>query len=165
MLNSVLCPWIIALLLLFPALARAEHFEIELTVKSPGDRQTNSGDTFTPQNPRGFKPVPVCHAKAGDGLTIQFFLKSNFPHDTIKGVTIRYFIIPEAPGATGPIRRPGDDAALRGEFVMDFKPNTGKVGVRQQVKIDKTGSYLVRVESDNSDSDHEHCSAISLIVE
>ena len=48
---------------------------------------------------------------------------------------------------------------------MDFKPETGQVGVRQQFRIEKPGVYLVRVESENSASDHEHFSAIDILVE
>ena len=48
---------------------------------------------------------------------------------------------------------------------MDFKPETGKVGLRQRISIDKPGTYLVRVESENTDTDHEHFSAIDLVIE
>jgi hypothetical protein len=58
-----------------------------------------------------------------------------------------------------------EGAILQGKFTMDFKPQTGKLGLRQRIAIDKPGAYLVRVESENSDTDHEHFSAIDLVVE
>jgi hypothetical protein len=39
------------------------------------------------------------------------------------------------------------------------------VGLRQRLKIEKAGVYLVRVESENSASDHEHFAALDLVVE
>jgi hypothetical protein len=47
---------------------------------------------------------------------------------------------------------------------MDFKPD-GRVGLRQRVRIDQPGAYLVRVESVQSDSDHEHFAALDLVIE
>ena len=46
---------------------------------------------------------------------------------------------------------------------MDFKPGR-KAGQRSTLKIDEPGAYLVRVETRNTQSDHEHFAAIDLIV-
>ncbi len=73
--------------------ARAEHFDIDLTVKGAKDQATAHADTDPPR--QGVNPRPVCHAAKGEELTLQFFVGSNFPHDTIKGVIIHYFIAPE----------------------------------------------------------------------
>lgn len=153
---------VIALLLL-GAPAMAEHFVIELTIISAGQKTTSSADTNTPQRPQGLKPRPVCHAKAGDDLTLQYFVTSNFPHDALKNVTICYFIVEEEKAGQDAVP-PHDKEVLQGSFKMDFKPDTGKVGLRQAFKIDKPGTYLVRVESQNTDTDHEHFSALDLVV-
>ncbi|MDB5910569.1 MAG: hypothetical protein JWP34_4683 [Massilia sp.] len=151
------------LLWLAAATARAEHFVIELTATASNDKATSGADTFPPAE--GHKPRPVCHAKVGEPLVLQFFVTSNFPHNTIKNVKIRYFVVAqEKAGQAG--APPRNDAPIaEGEFVMDFKPETGKVGLRQKLHIDKKGVYLVRVESENSDSDHEHFSALDLVIE
>ncbi len=47
---------------------------------------------------------------------------------------------------------------------MDFKPGA-KAGARNTLKVDKPGAYLVRVESRQTDSDHEHFAAVDLVVE
>jgi hypothetical protein len=143
---------------------RAEHFEIQLTVSSATEKQTSGSDTYSPTRMQGFKPRPVCHAKAGEPIVLQFFVSSNFPHDPIKNVTIRYYIVPIAKAGqdTVPAR---DSAIIQGHFTMDFKPETGKVGLREPLKIEKAGTYLVRVDSENSDTDHEHFSGIDLVVE
>ncbi len=151
-------------MLLACSLARAEHFEIQLTVTSASDKATSFSDTFTPARPQGFKPRPACHAKAGEELVLQFFFASNFPHETIKNVTVHYFIVAESQAGQDkvPSREP---AVMAGHFVLDFKPATGKVGLRQRLRIERPGAYLVRVESENSDNDHEHFSALDLVVE
>jgi len=160
--------WTMALasLFLMTSAARAEHFEIQLTVSSASmtEKVTAFADTNTPQRPQGLKPRPVCHAKAGEELTLQFFFTSNFPHDSIKNCKVIYFIVPEAKAGQDEVPR-RDTAITQGYFVMDFKPKTGKVGLRQRLKIEKAGTYLVRVESENSDSDHEHFAALDLVLE
>ena len=55
------------------------------------------------------------------------------------------------------------DVVLESAFDMDFKPG-GKAGQRTTLKIDTPGVYLIRVESRNTQSDHEHFSAIDLVV-
>jgi hypothetical protein len=151
-------------LFLSVSVAQAEHFEIQLTVTSAADKQTSFSDTCMPDRMQGFKPRPVAHAKAGEEIVLQYFVSSNFPHDTIKNVTMRYYIVPQA--KVGQDKVPNrENAVTQGHFVMDFKPGTGKVGLRERLKIEKAGTYLVRVESENSDTDHEHFSAIDLVVE
>jgi hypothetical protein len=164
---KIMIPAIAALALfalMLPGTARAEHFEIQMTVSSSADKQTSFSDTNTAQRPQGSKPRPVAHAKAGEEVVLQFFVTSNFPHDAINHVTILYYIVPEAKAGQDTV--PGrENAVTEGHFVMDFQPKTGKVGLRQRLKIAKKGTYLVRVESQNSDNDHEHFSAQDLVVE
>ena len=150
-------------LLLCARSASAEHFEIDLSIDTGKEKIRSSADTYPPAE--GHHPRPVCHAKKGEPLTFQFFLTSNFPHDTIKGVIVRYFIRPQRKVGQSEIPDASDDSVTEGRIVMDFKPNTGRVGIRQPVHVDKPGAYLVRVETANSDSDHEHFSAIDLVVE
>ena len=53
---------------------------------------------------------------------------------------------------------------LETAFDMDFKPG-GKAGGRNTVRIDSPGAYLIRVESRQTGSDHEHFAAIDLVIE
>ncbi|HZL38050.1 MAG TPA: hypothetical protein VFC78_22230 [Tepidisphaeraceae bacterium] len=155
-------PCAVLAVLLFCGSARAEHFNIDLTVTGKTDSASASADTSPPA--QGRHPRPVCHAKVGEDLVLQFFFSSNFPHNVLHKVTVRFYVAPEKKAAQdAPADR--ENAVTQGHFVMDFKPDTGKVGLRQRLKIDKPGVYLVRVESENSDSDHEHFSAIDLVVE
>ncbi|HSU68062.1 MAG TPA: hypothetical protein VLJ39_14390 [Tepidisphaeraceae bacterium] len=149
--------------LLVAAFVRAEHFNIELTIQPSPEDTTAHSDTEPPMG--GLRPRPVCHVKAGAEITLQFFFSSNFPHDIQKKVGVHYFIAPEKDAGTKAQPEPGKPAVLDGRFVMDFKPETGRVGLRQRLHIDQPGTYLVKVISENSDSDHEHFAAIDLIVE
>ena len=156
----------VTMLLLFAGFAQAEHFNIELTVQSgmqPQDDATAHSDTDPP--PQGNKPRPLVHARAGEELTLQFFVSSNFPHNAIKGVGVRYYIAPEAQAGNKSMREADKPAVLEGSFLMDFKPETGRVGIRQRLRIDQPGAYIVRVESEHSDSDHEHFAALDLVID
>jgi hypothetical protein len=46
---------------------------------------------------------------------------------------------------------------------MDLKPGA-KAGQRSTVKISNPGVYLIRIETRNTQSDHEHFAAIDLVV-
>ena len=54
-------------------------------------------------------------------------------------------------------------AVTEGKVNMNFKPKC-RVGARFNIRIDDPGIYLVRVETQNTQSDHEHFSAIDLEV-
>ncbi|HEY2587067.1 MAG TPA: hypothetical protein VGI81_15075 [Tepidisphaeraceae bacterium] len=154
---------IFATVLCAASLARAEHFRIELTVKGTSDEATAHSDTDPP--PQGTQPRPVCHVKRGEPFTIQFFFSSNFPHDVQKNVTVRFFVAPErAAGKKSPPDR-DKPPVTESNFLMDFKPDTGRVGLRQRLRIDRPGAYLVKVGSEHSDSDHEHFAAVDLVVD
>src|SRR5579885_2067694 len=153
----------VAIFLLMCSAARAEHFEIDLTVKSAQDAPTAHCDTDPPA--QGSNPRPLCHARRGEELTLQFFFSSNFPHSTIKNVRVCYYIAPIQEAGKQAMPQPRTSRLLEGSFDMDFKPDTGKVGLRERLHIDRPGVYLVRVESQHSDSDHEHFAAIDLVVE
>ena len=142
--------------------ARAEHFEIELTVKSAHDQAIAHSDTDPP--PQGVNPRPLCKAKRGEELTFQFMFSSNFPHGTKKGVGVRYYVVPEKEAGNKSPPEKDKPAVTEGSFTMDFKPD-GRVGLRQRIRIERPGAYIVRVESVQSDSDHEHFAALDLVVE
>lgn len=151
------------MVLLLAPLAGAEHFRIDLTVKGTADEATAHSDTDPP--PQGTQPRPVCHVTHGEEFTVQFFFSSNFPHDVQKNVTVRFFVAPEKEAGR---KSPPDGSkppVTKSTFVMDFKPDTGRVGLRQRLRIDQPGAYLVKVGSEHSDSDHEHFAAVDLVVD
>jgi hypothetical protein len=55
------------------------------------------------------------------------------------------------------------EAVAQGTVNMNFKPKC-RVGARFNLRIDDPGIYVVRVDTQNTQSDHEHFSAIDLEV-
>jgi hypothetical protein len=150
------------LLLLITLAARAEHYEINLTVEAGDQKVEGRVDDYPPAG--GRYPRPVLRGRAGELLTLQFFLTDVNPHVVMKDVTIRFFIV--AQESLGQKEPPAlkDGVVLQGKYTLDFKPQA-KVGLRQQFRVPKAGNYLVRVQSENSGSDHEHFAAVDLKID
>jgi hypothetical protein len=148
-------------LFLANASLRAEHFDINLTVESKADKQEAYADDSPPAE--GLHPRPVFHARAGEALTWQFFLTNINPHDELKQVTVRYFLVAENRVGQKEVPSADKDAVVQGDFLLNFKLK-GRVGLKQHFRIERPGVYLLRVESVNSHSDHEHFSAIDLEI-
>jgi hypothetical protein len=142
--------------------AWAEHTKIQLNVTSPRGEQTAFVDQTPP--PSGKNPRPVLQARAGDAITYQWVLTNVYPHKTLENVVVHFFVAREGKVGQKDLPDLGGDVALEVAFDMDFKPG-GKAGQRGRVRIDAPGVYLVRVETRQTQSDHEHFAAIDLVVE
>jgi hypothetical protein len=147
---------------LFGSSGRAEHAKINLDVVAPSGQQTAFVDQTPPES--GKNPRPVLKAKAGEPIKMQWMFTNVYPHKTLENVVVHFFIArqdkvgqKELPELTG-------DVVLETAFDMDFKPG-GKAGGRNTVRIDSPGAYLIRVESRQTGSDHEHFAAIDLVIE
>ncbi len=142
--------------------ARAEHFDITMTVEGAGKKAEAYADDSPP--PEGLHPRPVLQAHAGVPLTLQFFMTYVNPHDVDKQVTIRFYVTPETRLGQKGVPLPDGKPAIEGTFVMDLKPKS-RLGLTQKFRIARPGVYLLRLESVNSHSDHQHFSAIDLVIE
>jgi hypothetical protein len=162
--------------------AFAEHFDIVLTVETTVDRQTAVTDPI--DKPDSSNTTPTFTVTHDEPLVLQFFVTNVYPHGVRKNVDVHYWIAPmdgsasvtrgdvkqhaAAPGAA-PVLIQGDatpdaGALLEGRFTLNFKPK-GKVGIRQHFRVHQPGRYLIRVQSERSQSDHEHFSQLVLVVE
>jgi hypothetical protein len=141
--------------------AWAEHATIKLQVTGPDGRQECSADQEPP--PGGLKRRPRLAVKRGEPLVFEFLLTNTYPHKQIDGVSVRYFVV--RTGAFGRKELPDlkSAAVTQGTVGMNFKPKC-RVGARFNVRIDEPGIYLVRVDTQNTESDHEHFSALDLEV-
>ena len=139
---------------------RAEHAKINLDVASGG----NNVSAFVDQTPPewGKNPRPVIKAKVNEPIRINYLLTNVYPHKTLENVVVHFFIAPEEGWPEGASRLKGD-VVMESAFDMDFKPG-GKAGQRSTIKIDEPGVYLIRIETRNTQSDHEHFAAIDLVV-
>ena len=112
----------------------------------------------------GLLPRPLLKVKAGDPLVLQFFFTNTYPHGEIKGATVSYFVVREEKPRQKNVPDLTQGVITQGRFTLNFKPK-GRAGARVHFTITTPGFYLVRVQSGNTQSDHEHFSALDLQVE
>ena len=145
--------------------AGAEHFDIMLRVEAPNSRGESSMDTTPPIG--GVNPRPVVKAKVGEDIKVTWRMKNIFPHGIMKKATIHFFVVKEGKTGQKPVPDPsGPSGLVDNSFVMDFAPNASANGALK-LKFTDPGSYLVRVQSEDThqEHDHEHFSAIDVEVE
>jgi hypothetical protein len=150
-----------ACLALVASNALAEHAVIKLQITSPDGKQESFADQEPPAG--GIKRRPRISVTHGKPLVFEFVLTNAYPHKQIEGVVVRYFVV--RTGAFGSKEVPDlkASAVTEGTVNMNFKPKC-RLGARLNVRIDEPGIYLVRVDTQNTQSDHEHFSAIDLEV-
>ncbi len=136
--------------------AWGEHFDITLSVAGQGRRVEAHADQTPPAT--GHLPRPVFHGRTDELLDLQFLLTDANPHRTYEGLTIHYYLAAQTAGPTVAV------PLTEGHLQLDLKPD-GKLGWRQQLRVPHPGRYLLRVESEHSQSDHEHFAAIDLVIE
>ena len=142
--------------------AHCEHFDIDLTVEGAEDRQEAHRDEYPPFE--GHNRRPIFHGRKGEVLHLQFLFTNANPHDFLKQVGIRYYIVPDKDGSIKSSPNAETNVVVTGRFVLDFKFK-GKLGFKEKFSIPNAGRYLLRVESSNSAADHEHFAAIDLDIQ
>ena len=141
---------------------QAEHFDIKLLAVGPdGVTQQAFADQTPPEG--GLNPRPVLKAHAGDRITVQFIMTNVYPHGMPAGAGVHYFIVREPALGQKPVPALTQDVVIEGTFALDLKPQA-RVGARQQVVMKQRGHYLLRVESQRTQRDHEHFAAIDLEI-
>jgi hypothetical protein len=140
---------------------RAEHAKIELEVAGRRDQVTAHVDQTPPE--WGKNPRPVLKVRPNEPVKVQFLLTNIYPHKTLENVVVHFFVVREEKAGQKAIPDLKGEVVLESAFDMDMKPG-GKAGQRTTFKIDEPGAYLVRVETRNTQSDHEHFAAIDLVV-
>lgn len=154
--------WGACVIMLVPlSLARAEHAKINLDVATARDQVTAFVDQTPPE--WGKNPRPVLKAKVGEPIRIQYQLTNVYPHKTLENVVVHFFVVREEKAGQKELPDLKGDVVMETAFDIDFRPGS-KVGQRSTLRIDAPGTYLVRIETRNTQSDHEHFAAIDLIV-
>lgn len=151
---------------LWPLLACAEHANIDLRViridPTTGQSSEETSASSDQEPPRGgVNPRPLCQVKVNEPLALQFILVNVYPHGERKNVTVRYYVVREKKARQKEVPDLRDGLVVQGQFKMNFKPKC-KVGARVRFTIPQAGIYLLRVETLNTQSDHEHFSAIDI---
>ncbi len=155
---------LLALLAANPASTSVEHAKITLDVIANKETTTAYVDQTPPDH--GKNPRPVVKVKAGEPIKINWLLTNVYPHKTLENVVVHFYVARQQKVGQKPTPDLGVEAnvVMESAFEMDFKPGA-KAGARNTLKIDQPGVYLIRVESKQTQSDHEHFAAIDLVVE
>jgi len=164
--------WLAGLLMLtlLAATARAEHANITLRIiridPETGKDKDEASTTLVVQEPPGenVDQRTQFKVKAGEPLALQFILTNTYPHGEKPDVRIRYFVVREAKLKQKNLPDLNEGVVIQGRFTLNYKPKC-RVGARQLLSIKDPGIYLLRVQTENTDSDHEHFSAIDIVVE
>ena len=142
--------------------ARGEHSKMTLDAESGGETQSAFVDQTPPES--GKNRRPILKVKAGAPIRIQWVITNVYPHKTLENVVVHAFVAKQEKVGQKELPDLRGDVVLESAFDMDFKPGA-KAGQRLTLKIDAPGVYLLRVETKQTGSDHEHFSAIDLVVE
>lgn len=144
--------------------ARGEHFDIVMTLRGSQGFAEATWDTAPPEG--GLKTRQVLTAPAGEDLTLEWRLRSEFPHGVMKGVVIRIWAAPEREIGQKNLPDPGAPRVFENSFTADFLPHHSARGVFH-FRVTEPGSYLVRLQSELTQDEHahEHFGALDLKVE
>ena len=159
------CTRLFSVLLILTVLAiqaHAEHAKINLDVTVGRETVSAHVDQTPPDS--GKNPRPVLNAKVNEPIRIQYLLTNVYPHKTLENVVVHFYVVRQTKVGQKELPDLKGDVVLESAFDMDFKPGS-KAGQRTTLKIDTAGVYLIRVESRNTQSDHEHFSAVDLVVD
>ena len=144
------------------AILRGEHFDIKLTATgSGGSKQEADADETPPAT--GLNPRPLLKTRAGEPIRIQFIMTNVYAHDGVSDASVRYYVVRQQ--AAGQKTLPSlENAMIEGSLHFSLKPKAGIVG-RNKIVIQQPGIYLLRVETLNTQNEHEHFAAIDLQVQ
>ena len=161
MARLILSGTVIVLALAMTPCARAEHAKINLDVSTGRDNVSAFVDQTPPE--WGKNPRPVIKAKVNEPIRVQYLLTNVYPHKTLENVVVHFFIASQKKVGQKELPDVKGDVVIETAFDVDLKPGA-KAGQRSTVKIDAPGVYLIRIETKNTQSDHEHFAAIDLVV-
>jgi hypothetical protein len=143
--------------------ARAEHFDMQLSVRSSKGIAEASWDTSPPEG--GFNPRQVVEAAAGEDLLLKWRSRSEFPHGPMKAVRTHLFVVRQKEIGQKPLPPAGTPHVLDNIFTVDFLPHHSAYG-HLHFRVTEPGNYLVRLESEETleEHNHEHFAALDLLV-
>lgn len=144
--------------------ARAEHFDVFMGLKSAQGVAESGWDTDPPEG--GLHERQVVVAKTGEDLLLEWRLRSEFPHGTMKKVTIRLFVAEEAQLNQRQLPFASVPRVVDNSFTADFLPKHSARG-ETHFRVTRPGFYLVRMQSEGTltGHGHEHFGAVDLKVE
>ncbi len=149
---------------LLTAASAEEPFAIDLTIRSGKASQTahaESADRLAKPRTRA-----VLAVKAGQRIAVRWKLSSTDPKETLKDVTIHFFVVKEEKANQPPVPKLNQDVVAESAASMDFGPKDKADGVLN-FTIDKPGCYLLRLETIGAiagPAGHEDFAALDVTV-
>jgi len=144
--------------------ARAEHFDIALIVRTSKGQADSGWDTAPPEG--GLNERRSVSASVGEDIEVEWRMRSEFPHGTMKNVTVHLFVVPEAQIGQKELPHPDTPRLVNNRFSADYLPHHQAKGLLH-FRVTKPGNYLVRIESELTikEHGHEHFGAVDIKVE
>ncbi|HLN28030.1 MAG TPA: hypothetical protein VK395_09805 [Gemmataceae bacterium] len=158
--------WCVSVLsgLLAANCCRAEHFAIDLEVKS--SKETKIAHAEVADLAAKPKPRLVLAGEVGKPVRVHWTIMSTAKTGETKNVTVHFFAVRQAQVGQAAIPKLDKDVAAESALVMDFQPKDKARG-EIEFQIDKPGAYLVRLETmgaANETDNHEHFAALDLLI-
>jgi hypothetical protein len=141
--------------------ARANHLQMALSVQGTQSEAKSETDQSPP--PEGVRPRPVVKLKAGETLQVRWFVK-NVDRVPVKDMVVHFFVAPEEKAGQKGVPDPRQEVVAENAFAIELAPGASTHG-SLRLPIREPGTYLVRIESLYTQRDHEHFTAIDVIVE
>lgn len=163
--RGICAPWILTIGIVSAcgSAAYAEHASIDLLVSQLDKQAESHADEEPPLG--GMLETPVFNMKAGEPAVMQFIFVNIYPHRELPDATVRYYVVPIRELGQKETPSPEDgQAVMLGQVKTPFKPKC-RVGARLQFTVPEPGLYRMRIDTLNTQSDHEHFSAIDLVVQ
>src|SRR5207245_5534887 len=157
---------LIASLATAPLSLRADHFAIELQVKTSAGTGTVHAQTMALGAKA--KARPVLEGAAGKTITVHWTLTCTDSNETFKDVVAHFFIIKEEKAGQPAVPKLDKNVEVESALTMDFKPGVKARG-EQTFQIGKPGVYLVRLETIGAaasagSNGHEHFASLDLVL-
>src|SRR5436305_14913116 len=113
--------------------------------------------------PEGTRTRPVVRLKAGQPLQVRWFVK-NAGSALLHDLVVHFFVAREERAGQKTVPDPRRGTVAENAFAIELAPGASTHG-SLQLPISEAGFYLVRIESLNSEHDHEHSAAIDVEVD
>jgi hypothetical protein len=160
----ILATAILVSLVQMVASARADHFTIDLEVKTGTAKKIVHAQTLEPgakAQPRAILEVP-----AGQEIDIQWTMTCKAKQGVFKDVLVHFFVAREVMIGQAGTPKIDQESPAESALTMDFRPEEKAQG-HMKMKLTKPGPYLLRLETigaSQKSENHEHFAALDVLV-
>jgi hypothetical protein len=142
--------------------ARASHLALDLTVEGRPAPARAGTDTSPPAG--GTKPRPVVKLRRDEPVRLRWSMRNTDRDRKLENLLVHLFVVRQEKPGQKEVPDPRQGAIWESAFATALDPGKGTNGALE-VPIDEPGIYLVRIESQFTEQDHEHFAAVDVQVE